>query len=182
MYSAGIPIGLLVDAKGPRPGAIFGSVLLGVGYFALYRGTELYGGPKSLLSDPATAYDGGPDSVSVPWLCFFACLTGVGGCAGFYGSLKTCENSPKSIQSPTAHIFSRLELAGSPWDCNRLSPVSLWSECLLLRIDLLLSLPGQCSRFASSVSHLYIHHSFHWKLPSAHCASPAVLRSSARLI
>lgn len=51
-------------------------------------------GPKSILPDTVTAYNGGPDSVSVPWLCFFACLTGVGGCAGFAGSIKTCENSP----------------------------------------------------------------------------------------
>ena len=41
MYTAGIPIGLLVDAKGPRPGALFGAVSLGVGYFSLYKGMEL---------------------------------------------------------------------------------------------------------------------------------------------
>lgn len=38
MYTAGIPIGLLVDSRGPRPGALLGAVLLGVGYFSLYRG------------------------------------------------------------------------------------------------------------------------------------------------
>ena len=40
MYTAGVPIGLLVDMKGPRPGALFGAVLLGAGYFLLYRGME----------------------------------------------------------------------------------------------------------------------------------------------
>ena len=40
MYTAGVPIGLLVDTRGPRPGALLGAVLLGVGYFSLYRGME----------------------------------------------------------------------------------------------------------------------------------------------
>ena len=38
MYIAGIPVGLLVDNKGPRPGVLLGSVLLGVGYFFQYKG------------------------------------------------------------------------------------------------------------------------------------------------
>ena len=42
MYTAGVPIGLLVDAKGPRPGTLFGSAALAVGYFALYKGMEPY--------------------------------------------------------------------------------------------------------------------------------------------
>lgn len=52
MYGAGIPIGLLVDAKGPRPGAVFGSMSLGVGYFALYRGTEPYVAQKVYFLTP----------------------------------------------------------------------------------------------------------------------------------
>ena len=40
MYTAGVPIGMLVDSKGPRPGALLGAVLLGVGYFSLYRGMQ----------------------------------------------------------------------------------------------------------------------------------------------
>ena len=42
MYTAGVPIGLLVDAKGPRPGALFGSASLAVGYFSLYKGMGPY--------------------------------------------------------------------------------------------------------------------------------------------
>ena len=38
MYACGIPVGLLVDAKGPRPGVLLGSLGLGGGYFALYKG------------------------------------------------------------------------------------------------------------------------------------------------
>ncbi|KAL9131609.1 MAG: hypothetical protein Q9217_000497 [Psora testacea] len=72
MYTAGIPVGLLVDNKGPRPGVLLGSVLLGVGYFFQYR-----------------AYNGGPGSMGIPWLCLFASMTGIGGCAAFAGSIKT---------------------------------------------------------------------------------------------
>ena len=39
MYASGIPVGLLVDSKGPRPGVLMGSTLLGSGYFSLHRGT-----------------------------------------------------------------------------------------------------------------------------------------------
>lgn len=38
MYIAGIPVGLLVDNKGPGPGALLGSISLGAGYFMMYRG------------------------------------------------------------------------------------------------------------------------------------------------
>ncbi|KAL8784055.1 MAG: hypothetical protein Q9195_009205 [Heterodermia aff. obscurata] len=39
MYAAGVPIGLLVDAKGPRPGVLFGGLAMGGGYLALQRAT-----------------------------------------------------------------------------------------------------------------------------------------------
>ena len=42
------------------------------------------------MSDIATAYDGGPGKISMPWLCLFAFLTGVGGNASFAGAIKTC--------------------------------------------------------------------------------------------
>lgn len=38
MYASGIPVGLLVDSKGPRPGVFLGSLALGSGYYALHRG------------------------------------------------------------------------------------------------------------------------------------------------
>ncbi|KAF6220614.1 hypothetical protein HO133_003047 [Letharia lupina] len=95
MYSAGIPIGLLVDTRGPRPGALLGAVSLGVGYFSLYR-----------------AYDGGPGSISLPWLCFFAFLTGVGGCASFAGAVKTSAlNWPDHRGAATAFPLSAFGLS-----------------------------------------------------------------------
>lgn len=41
MYAAGIPVGLLVDSKGPRPGVLMGGLALGGGYFMLHRGARL---------------------------------------------------------------------------------------------------------------------------------------------
>lgn len=37
MYTAGIPLGMLVDSRGPRPGIVLGAVALGMGYFSIYR-------------------------------------------------------------------------------------------------------------------------------------------------
>ncbi len=66
----GIPVGMLVDAKGPRPAVVFGALLLGAGYFPLHQ-----------------AYDKG--SESMPLLCLFSFMTGLGGCAAFSASIKT---------------------------------------------------------------------------------------------
>ena len=73
MYASGIPVGLLVDAKGPRPGVFIGSIFVGTGYFGIYK-----------------AHAGGEGSIALPWLCFFAVLTGIGGASAFAGSIKTC--------------------------------------------------------------------------------------------
>ncbi|CAG9938509.1 unnamed protein product [Clonostachys rosea f. rosea IK726] len=61
MYTLGIPVGMFVDHKGPRPAILAGAVLLGVGYFPFH-----------------IAYDRGSAHVSL--LCFFSYLTGLGGC------------------------------------------------------------------------------------------------------
>lgn len=70
MYSLGVPAGLLVDHKGPRPAVIIGAVLLGIGYFPF-----------------RAAYDNA--SASVALMCFFSFLTGFGGCMAFAGAVKT---------------------------------------------------------------------------------------------
>lgn len=70
MYSMGVPIGLFVDNRGPRPAVIAGSILLGLGYFPFQA-----------------AYDN--KTGSVPLLCFFSYLTGLGGCMAFSASVKT---------------------------------------------------------------------------------------------
>ncbi|KAI0025534.1 MFS general substrate transporter [Xylariomycetidae sp. FL0641] len=69
MYSCGVPIGMFVDSKGPRPAVVIGSILLGVGYFPLHQ-----------------AYDAA--SGSVAWLSFVSFLTGLGGCMAFAAAVK----------------------------------------------------------------------------------------------
>jgi hypothetical protein len=70
MYSMGIPVGIFVDIRGPRPAVIFGSILLAAGYFPLRQ-----------------AYVRGEGSM--PLLCFFSASTGLGGCAAFAAAIKT---------------------------------------------------------------------------------------------
>ncbi len=38
MYGTGIPVGLLIDSKGPRPGVLIGVLAIGSGYFLIYKG------------------------------------------------------------------------------------------------------------------------------------------------
>ncbi|KAK3318632.1 major facilitator superfamily domain-containing protein [Apodospora peruviana] len=70
MYSMGVPIGLFVDHRGPRPAVIVGAFLLGLGYFPFQA-----------------AYDNASGSVAL--MCFFSYLTGLGGCMAFAASVKT---------------------------------------------------------------------------------------------
>lgn len=71
MYASGIPVGLLVDNKGPRPSVLLGGICLGLGYFPISR-----------------AYDSGPGSVNIVFIAFFSFLTGLGSCAAFSASIK----------------------------------------------------------------------------------------------
>jgi hypothetical protein len=70
MYSMGIPIGIFVDNRGPRPAVIVGSILLAAGYFPLRQ-----------------AYIIGEGSVVL--LCLYSACTGLGGCAAFAAAIKT---------------------------------------------------------------------------------------------
>lgn len=70
MYSMGVPIGLFIDHRGPRGAVIVGAFLLGIGYY-----------PFRASYDNATG--------SVPLMCFFSFLTGLGGCMAFAASVKT---------------------------------------------------------------------------------------------
>lgn len=70
MYSLGVPIGMFVDNRGPRPAVITGAFLLGLGYFPLHQ-----------------AYDRAAGSVAL--LCIFSFLTGLGGCMAFAAAVKT---------------------------------------------------------------------------------------------
>ncbi|KAI1120884.1 MFS general substrate transporter [Nemania abortiva] len=70
MYSMGVPVGMFIDSRGPRPAVLAGAVLLGIGYLPLER-----------------AYDAGQGSV--PWLSLASFLTGLGGCMAFAAAVKT---------------------------------------------------------------------------------------------
>jgi hypothetical protein len=70
MYSMGVPVGLFVDHRGPRPAVIAGALCLGIGYVPFRAAYETASG-------------------SVPVLCFFAFLTGLGGCMAFAAAVKT---------------------------------------------------------------------------------------------
>lgn len=70
MYSMGVPIGLFVDNRGPRPAVVAGALCLGLGYYPFRHAYESASG-------------------SVPLLCVFSYLTGLGGCMAFQASVKT---------------------------------------------------------------------------------------------
>jgi hypothetical protein len=70
MYSMGVPIGMFVDNRGPRPAVVGGAILLGMGYLPF-----------------KVAYDNAAGSVLL--MCFFSYLTGLGGCMAFAAAVKT---------------------------------------------------------------------------------------------
>lgn len=70
MYSVGVPVGLFIDNRGPRPAVIVGSSLLGLGYLPI-----------------RTAYETSSGSVFLMCLCSF--LVGAGGCMAFAAAVKT---------------------------------------------------------------------------------------------
>ncbi|KAM4064760.1 major facilitator superfamily protein [Hirsutella rhossiliensis] len=70
VYSLGVPVGVLIDRRGPRPFVLFGAALLAIGYFSLHQ-----------------AYDSASGSVAT--LCFFSYLSGLGSCMAFAAAVKT---------------------------------------------------------------------------------------------
>jgi hypothetical protein len=70
MYSMGVPVGLFVDHRGPRPAVIAGALCLGIGYVPFRTAYETAAG-------------------SVPILCIFAYITGLGSCMAFAAAVKT---------------------------------------------------------------------------------------------
>lgn len=60
---------------------------------------EILAEVANTCSDGFPAYEGGPDSIQLPWLCFFALITGVGGAAAFAGAIKTCKAMPFFVVS-----------------------------------------------------------------------------------
>jgi hypothetical protein len=66
----GIPIGMVIDSKGPRPAVVVGSILLGFGYFPIKQAFDVGSGSVALMS-------------------LFSYLTGLGGCMAFAAAVKT---------------------------------------------------------------------------------------------
>jgi MFS family permease len=99
MYAMGIPMGLLTDARGPRLVTLIGSVLLALGYYPIYL-----------------AYQSGPGSVPIFFICFFAFLTGTGGCSAFGAAIKTAaSNFPDHRGTATAFPLAAFGLSALFW-------------------------------------------------------------------
>ncbi|KAI9167265.1 membrane protein [Paramyrothecium foliicola] len=93
MYLMGVPVGLFVDHRGPRPAVLVGAVLLAVGYFPLH-----------------IAYNSA--SGAVPLLCFFSFLSGFGGCMAFAAAVKTSAlNWPRHRGTATAFPLAAFGLS-----------------------------------------------------------------------
>ena len=92
-YSLGVPIGLFVDNRGSRPAVIAGALLLGVGYSPFRAAYETASG-------------------SVPVLCFFAFLYGLGSCMAFAAAVKTsAQNWPDHRGTATAFPLAAFGLS-----------------------------------------------------------------------
>lgn len=93
MYTAGVPVGMFVDHRGPRPAVLIGSILLAIGYFPLHQ-----------------AYDSASGSVAT--LCFFSYLSGLGGCTAFSAAVKTSAlNWPSHRGTATAFPLAAFGLS-----------------------------------------------------------------------
>lgn len=89
----GVPIGIFVDHRGPRPAVLVGSVILAIGYFPLHEAYDSASGP-------------------VPLLCFFSYLSGLGGCMAFAASVKTSAlNWPEHRGTATAFPLAAFGLS-----------------------------------------------------------------------
>ncbi|KAF2218335.1 major facilitator superfamily domain-containing protein [Elsinoe ampelina] len=95
MYATGIPIGLVVDGRGPRLAVLIGSICLAAGYFPLY-----------------IAYDRGPGQTNFVLLCLASLFTGIGSCSAFSGAIKVCAtNWPHHRGTATAIPLSAFGLS-----------------------------------------------------------------------
>ena len=86
MYASGIPIGLVVDHRGPRWATTIGAAALAGGYFLLHL-----------------AFVRGPGFLPIAGLSLASFLTGLGSCSAFAGSMKVCTtNWPQHRGTATA--------------------------------------------------------------------------------
>lgn len=93
MYSLGVPVGIVLDHRGPRPFVLVGAVLLVAGYFPLHR-----------------AYAAASGSIAA--LCFFSFLSGLGSCMAFAAAVKTSAlNWPRHRGTATAFPLAAFGLS-----------------------------------------------------------------------
>ncbi|KAI0142777.1 MFS general substrate transporter [Xylariaceae sp. FL1272] len=93
MYLFGMPIGMFVDSRGPRPAVLAGSILMLLGYLPIQR-----------------AYEAGEGSI--PWLSLASLLSGLGGCMAFAAAVKTSAlNWPHHRGSATAFPLAAFGLS-----------------------------------------------------------------------
>lgn len=108
---------------------------MGTGYFLLHR-----------------AYETGPGSVGLPWLCVFAAVTGTGGAAAFAGAIKTSAlNWPEHRGTATAFPLAAFGL--SAFFFSLLSSVAFEDDTgHFLLLSVLVHLPCASSGSSSFVS------------------------------
>ncbi|KAF2401719.1 MFS general substrate transporter [Trichodelitschia bisporula] len=95
MYASGVPLGYMVDHKGPRWGVLIGGLTLGFGYYPI-----------------KTAFDAGPGSMGMVMLIFMSFLTGFGSCSAFQASIKTAAlNWPTHRGTATAFPLAAFGLS-----------------------------------------------------------------------
>lgn len=95
MYAVGIPAGALIDARGPRWGAILGGICLACGYFPL-----------------RSAFLSAGEGYNVGLYCLFSFLTGVGSCSAFSSAIKvSATNWPQHRGTATAFPLSGFGLS-----------------------------------------------------------------------
>ncbi|KAK7423789.1 hypothetical protein QQZ08_008944 [Neonectria magnoliae] len=120
-YTMGVPIGIFVDHRGPRPAVLGGAILLAAGYFPLHQ-----------------AYD--KASGSVPLLCLFSYLSGLGGCMAFAAAVKTSALNwphrrgtatafPLAAFGLSAFFFSMLGSLLFPGDPSAFLTLLAWGTC-----------------------------------------------------
>ncbi|PHH70049.1 hypothetical protein CDD82_7381 [Ophiocordyceps australis] len=90
MYLLGVPVGIMVDRRGPRPFVLAGALLLFVGYFCLYRAyhaTSASGFGSFAIAASDSASDSSSRSILALAFCSF--LSGLGSCMAFAAAVKT---------------------------------------------------------------------------------------------
>lgn len=111
MYTLGMPIGIFVDHRGPRPAVLGGAIFMLFGYFPLHQ-----------------AYHRGSGSVML--MCLFSYMTGLGGCMAFAAAVKTSAlNWPSHRGTATAFPLAAFGLSAFFFLLHRRSLLPWRPQC-----------------------------------------------------